>query len=298
MQQQTQIHIVEDSAPVQEDGEELPTATRASHYDGAEPIGSLRSVFDRDGARFVWAVADELGKDDLVRDARLVDEIDTDQTDDIDLGTLLAFPDESLLFVGSDPTARDSIPLFAFIVERFDPVPAPETAQDALDLLKPADVLDAIERDGEDLDRQGEWWLLPTTMVPVGTIFEPGVASRPFGPSPLGNHVPREYGFTVSDDQFMSGVRGAVDELPSTVATPPEVIDWVHRQHRKTPTPEFAPDWSEMREIAGEILVRGSLRHRENDHYLEDVGDEWHLARTHDFDVYTGDEMIDRVRID
>ena len=75
------------------------------------------------------------------------------------------------------------------------------------------------------------------------------------------------------------------------------VVDWVHRQHQRVPTPEYVPEWDELQDLAGEILVRGTLRHRENDHFVERLGETWHVAETHDMDVYTADEF-DRVFLD
>jgi len=312
-----QLHIVEDAQPTEQRAEESvadaePTeietpAPAPSPYESAEPVtGPLWEALGapssraerRQRQRFAEAVAREVGREELVEDVRVVDAVDPTSTDDVDLGVLLAFPDDALLFVGIDPTARDAVPLFAFVIGRRQPIPQPETAAEALDLLKPGDVRDAIERDGDTSDRQGEWWLLPTAKVPVSSSFRPGVNAQPYGPSPLGNHVPREYAFTVTDDAFMTGVREQVPELPSSVTTPPEAIEWIYRQRRKRPTPEYAPEWGTIREIAGDILVRGTLRHRENDHYVEDLGEQWHEAQTHDMDVYTGDELVDRVVLD
>lgn len=261
----------------------------------------------RQTAAFVKALLPEVGKDDFVDDrrqvhhyeqlkqVRLVDELDAAQTEDVDLAVLFALPDESLLFVGSDPTAADTSPFFGFIIEPFEPVPAPATAQDALDLLRPGTVRDAFA-EGDEPDRQGEWWLLPTQRVPVGERYKPGVNARPYGPSPLGNHVPREWGMTTPVDEFMSGARERAT-LPDSVATPPEVVEWVHRQQLRVPTPDSALDWDDIQELAGEILVRGTLRHRENDHFVENLGDDWHLAITHDMEVYTGDD-VGRVVLD
>ena len=214
----------------------------------------------------------------------------------MDLASLFVLPDESLLFVGKDPTTKDTAPLFGFVIEPFAPVPEPDTAQDALDLLRPGAVRDAFD-EGVEPDRQGEWWLLPTQKVPVGTRFRPGVNERPYGPSPLGNHVPREWGMTVSDDVFMTTMRDRVEGLPGSIETPPEVIEWVHRQHQRVPIPDYAPEWDVVQDAAGDLLVRGTLRHRENDHYTESLSDDWHTAITHDMDVYTADEF-DRVVLD
>jgi len=311
-----QIHIVDEQLTTDtdhaleddRDGDRLQDVdvhAPAFYAEAAEPPWQ---EYDRRTAAFVKALLPELGKDEYLDDRRhvhhykqleelrLVDELDIEETDDVDLAVLFALPDESLLFVGKDPTAKNTTPLFGFLVEPFAPVPAPTTAQEALDLLRPGAVRDAFA-DGDEPDRQGEWWLLPTTMVPVGTTFTPGVNSRPFGPSPLANHVPREWGMTVSDDVFMTTVRDRVDELPATIETPPEVIEWVDRQQRKVPTPEFAPDWEDVQAWADDILVRGTLRHRENEHFVENVGDTWHVAETHDMNVYTADEF-DRVVLD
>lgn len=53
-----------------------------------------------------------------------------------------------------------------------------------------------------------------------------------------------------------------------------------------------------VQDLAGDILVRGILRRRENDHFVEDIGEAWHTDETHDMDVYTGDGLIDRVVLD
>jgi len=301
MSAQQQLHVIDESTVKQS-----PESASSLGFD-VEDVQERPSLYeqgtdkplvfpDRDGQRFLAAVASEVGKEDVLADTRLLDEMDG--SEDVDFGTLLVFPDESLLFLGSDPTARDSIPLFAFIVERYDPIPAPTTAQEALNLLRPAAIQAAFDGGGTEPDRQGEWWLLPTKKLPVSSIHTPGVSSRPFGPSPLGNHVPREYGFAVTDGEFMDQVRAEISALPSSVTSSSEVIRWVSRQQAKEPTPEFAPSWEQIRTLAGEVYVRGTLRHRENDHYVESLGDQWHEAQTHNMDVYTGDEMIDRVRID
>lgn len=246
--------------------------------------------------RFVTAVCDAIGKDYGQDDARVLDAMP--ETTDINFGILLVFPDEMLLFVGSDPTANDAIPWYAFAIEPMEPVPTPTTAQDALDLLKPPAVRDHIADDGWIPDRHGEWWLLPTTLVPAGSVYQPGVSSRPFGASPLGNHVPREYAFTVQDDEFMERFEAVCPDAPTSIKTPTEVIQWTRRQLRKATTPEYAPSWADIRHCADEVLVRGTVRHRDNDHFVEKLGDQWHRALTHDFEVYTGDGVAEDVHLD
>lgn len=268
----------------------------ASFYDGADP-GFDPAEYDPswDFPRFINAVRRETGRDDSANEARAVDDLPGD--DDIDFGVLLAFPDESLMFVGSDPTAKDTQPWFAFTIGPTEPIPAPSTAQDALDLLKPPRVRSFVEDDGWLPTRHGEWWLLPCALVPAGTVFVPGVQSRPYGPSPLGNHVPREYAFTVSDGEFMRRFRDAVPEAPASLETPPEVIEWTCRQLAKAYTPDWVPRWPDIRAYAGDIIVRGTVRHRDDDHYVENLGDDWHLADTHDVEVYTADD-VGRVHVD
>lgn len=267
----------------------------AGFYERAEDV-AVRSYTDQYSFhRFVDAVLDRVGIGHTHEDAKLVDELVAPE--DVHFGILLAYPDESLMFVGSDPTAKDSIPWFAFTIDRHEPVPAPETAQDALDMLKPPDVQDVEHTENWLPDRHGEWWLVPSEVVPVSTPFKPGVSSRPFGPSPLGNHVPREYAFTRSDDAFMQAFRTNTN-APSTIATVPEALEWTFRQVRKKNPPDHAPDWSDIRTWAGNVLVRGTIRHRDDDHYVENVGEVWHKAVTHNVEVYTGDGIATDIHLD
>lgn len=265
-----------------------------SRYDSAEEMRLREWSYPVPG--FVDALLDELGKDAEVGEARLIDRVEPSK--DIDDGALVVFPDESLLFLGSDPTAKDAIPWFGFTIEPGEPIPAPETARDALDLLRPPAVRDVIDDAGWLPDRHGEWWLLPSKMVPLGTVFTPGVQSRPYGPSPLGNHVPREYGFAVRDSAFLSSFREEVQSAPASIASVPEVIEWTWRQVQKSSPPDDAPSWADIRAWAGRVLVRKTIRHRDDDHYVEDVGDRWHEAITHRIEVYTADSVAEDVHLD
>lgn len=274
-----------------------------SRFDHAREItGPLDLELGQDVDRFLDAVLDELDKPYNTGPARLIDRLRPGELDDVTMAALLVFPDETLCFVGSDPTARDSIPLFAYFIERGHPLPPPDDARDAIDLLKPPGVLDARE-DGVDVARQGEWFLIPSNQVPVGSVFKPGVNKRPFGASPLANHVPREYAFGVQDAEFMQRFRELAPSAGESIQTPAEALEWIHRQQGFIEAVDVdvghdIPAWEAVQEIAGTILVRGTLRHRENDHYVENVGEEWHEAETHDVDVFTADEFIERVRID
>lgn len=268
----------------------------AQRYETAEEIDLREFTKQYSFPKFISAVLDRLGKDFDHEAARVVDEID--DPEDVHFGMLLTFPDESVMFVGSDPTAKDSIPWFCFTIERHEPRPAPETAQDALDMLKPASVRDVEHEDNFLPDRHGEWWLLPVNLVPAGSVFKPGVGSKPYGPSPLGNHVPTEYAFTARDSVFMDKFRENVPSAPKTITTPEEVIEWSWRQVRKSDPPEDAPDWADIRSWAGDVLVRKTIRHRENDHFVEGLGEVWHKAETHDVRVYTGDEIATDIHLD
>ena len=72
---------------------------------------------------------------------------DGDSANDVDFSYPIDFPEESLLFVGSDPTIRESAMHFGFIVECHQPMPAPTSFQEALDLLRPGDDRRAFEED-------------------------------------------------------------------------------------------------------------------------------------------------------
>jgi len=248
-----------------------------------------------DGRRlptFVEEVAEtEAIESDSHADARLLHRADWLDDPDYgsDYGLLLVWPDETLMFVGSDPTASGA-PWFAYTIDPLEPVPAPADAQAALDRLKPPAVRDVVHEEGYVPQRQGEWWLRPTRLTPFET-FRPGVSSKPFGPSPLGSHVPTEWGMSVAGDVFVQTARDSVD-LPESVRTPPELVEWACRQVRKD---ELA--WHDVRQWADDILVRGTIHHRDGDHPVESVGDEWHLAETHDLEVYTAED-IEGVHLD
>ena len=257
------------------------------------------TAFDLDGfdgrrlPTFVEEVAAaEDVQHDTHADARLVHRGDWLDDPDYgsDYGLLLVWPDETLMFVGSDPTASGA-PWFAYTIDPLEPVPAPDTAREALDRLKPPAVRDVVHEEGYVPQRQGEWWLRPTPIAPTGTVFRPGVASKPFGPSPLGSHVPTEWAMTVADDIFVRTAHDRAD-IPDSVRSPPAIMEWAMRRIRKDEL-----TWHEVRQWADDILVRGSIHHRDHDHPVERVGDDWHLAETHDLEVYTAED-IEGVHLD
>jgi len=289
------LQIVEGDNQVESGTQEQPKPVeRAQPYAHAEDFALEDYEFPVPG--FVDELLAELGKDLHPEDAKLVDEIQPSK--DIDDGLLVAYPDESLMFIGLDPTAKDTMGWYAFTIEPMEPMPAPESAQDALDLLKPPEVKDTIVTENWIPNRHGEWWLLPTQMVPMGEIHRPGVKTTPYGPSPLGNHVPREYAFTRDNSAFLSDFHDNVASAPSSIQSVPEAIDWTWRQTKKETPPEDAPKWADIRAWAGDVLVKGTIRHRDNDHYIEDCGNVWHKAVTHRVEVYTSDGIGEGIHLD
>lgn len=223
--------------------------------------------------------------------ARVLDRLQP--TDDCEYGALLILQDETRVFVGEDPTAKTHSN-FGFVIRPSDPIPAPSTAEEALDLLKPVGVKQSIEAEGAVPTRQGEWWLLETDETPTGPVYKPGVSKRPFGPSPLENHVPREYGLGITDGEFMANLEPRFPELYEKVESVPGTFERVWRAWEIADIDGVelvtdVPTMDELRSIAGDVFVRGTIRHRENDHFLEKIGETWHKARTHSMDVYTID---------
>lgn len=265
---------------------ELETPSIESTYEDATEM--MVAEYDYPIPGFVNAILEEIAPEKDMAGARLVDELH--ESPDVEEAYLLVFPDETLMFLGSDPTAKDAVPWFTFTVGPAEPVPAPVTCDQALDLLKPPEVQDLYHDEQFLPGRHGEWWLIPANLIPSGTVFSPGVASKPYGPSPLGNHVPREYAFTVSDADFMDAFHDHAD-APSSIETPPEALRWTHRHLQKVNPGRTVPDWAAIRDFAGDVLVRGTIRHRDDDHFVENLGETWHKAKTHNIEVYTADAL-------
>lgn len=284
MLQSGSVRVLDEAPGDEQPGVDVPE--RESIYDAARP--TTIGEYDHPVPGFVSNILKEISPEKDMGDARLVDELE--DSPDVDHAYLFAYPDESLMFLGSDPTAKDAVPWFTFTVGPAEPIPAPQSCTDALDLLKPPEVEDLYYGEEYLPGRHGEWWLIPAPLVPGGTVFTPGVASKPYGPSPLGNHVPREYAFTVSDREFMERFTDSAN-APASIQTPPEALEWTNRQLQKVAPSQGVPDWADIRSFAGEVLVRGTIRHRDDDHYVEDLGETWHKAQTHDIEVYTADAL-------
>lgn len=206
---------------------------------------------------------------------------------------LFVYPDQTRVFVGEDDTARDSNGLFGFVIDENSRLPMVRTIDEALDLLKPSQAR-AAEVDGAQTIRQGEWFLVPADDEPVSQTYSGEVSQRPFGGSPLENHVPTEWALGISEQKFMERFEELCPDLAEHVETPAEAFHRVWQGFQIAEHEDFElvtdlPDADDLRELAEPIYVRGTLRHRENDHYMERIGDDWHLAVTHEVDVLTVD---------
>jgi len=206
-------------------------------------------------------------------DADILDEGHDEQ------GVLLTHESGLQVYIGWDSTAYPNNDLFGFVPfdgESGTPVPSSE---DALDLLKP---FEAAVREDHEVKRQGEWFLVNTDEYPGSGPCNPGVGSRPYGGSPLESHVPRDYALGVTCGTFLKRVHDEFEDLPGDVRHVQEFFDWLHDEDADSEMYERA------RELADGIFVRGSLRHRSNEHYMETV-EEWHRAETHEWEVITTD---------
>lgn len=225
------------------------------------------------------------------------------------LEVLLVAEDSTRMFIGEDQTARDSNGLFGYVIGPGSRLPPVRTVREALDILKPAEAA-AAEMNGTTTIRQGEWFIVPTETEPVSRVFSGGVSERPFNGSPLENHVPTEYALGITEDEFMKRFDELCPERAGYFDSAPAVFEWIRKQNTLAgkdwcEVPDWLPSDGRIRRLAEPIYVRGTLRHRENDHYMERIGDEWHSAVTHDVDVFTIDtgSMTDstaatRVRLD
>jgi hypothetical protein len=213
--------------------------------------------------------------------------------DDTEDGVLLTHETGVQVYVGWDSTAWDDYEMFGFVPfdgEAGVPVPS---AEDALDLLTPNA---AAAGDDSEVIRQGEYFLVPFEAEPEGTIQSPGVSERPFGGSPLDSHIPREWRTAVADDVFVQRfVLEFGDELDvSDVETPQDAVDLLYEHEgglkgeAAMATSPLAAPYATARELAESIYVRGSFRHRDNEHRMEMV-EEWRRVTTHEWDVMTQD---------
>lgn len=205
-------------------------------------------------------------------------------------GVMIEHKSGHRVYVGRDRSAHRDHRIFAFVL---DPDWEAPSAVDAIDLLKP-DIVEVAENDGRDVRRHGEWWLVPNG-GPQGTVQKPGVGSRPFGASPLANHVPREWATAVEDDVFLDRFAEAAghyfDEEPETPQAAVRLVD-------EAAEDETVPiTFHDIRTLADGVYVKGSIRHRNNEHFFETFED-WNRAYTHDKQVYTADREYQDIRVD
>lgn len=217
-------------------------------------------------------------------------------------GALLEHKDGSQVYIGRDSTAHDST-MFGFVpFDGTQGIPVPSAA-DALDLLRPDEAL-ATEQ------RQGEWFFVDaseTHSEAKGTIQKPGVGSRPFGGSPLENHVPRDWKTRCHDMEFVrrvaqevAGVESAAEfnekgisilDLPVAWQDhPQDIFDKIHEG-------EVDLSLERARELADGIYVRGTVRHRGSEHRMTNLED-WHQPMTHDYEVITLDPQTRSYHVD
>jgi len=246
--------------------------------------------------RFVEALLDETDYTDEPALNAATAEVYGSTYHDDELQLLLVYPDEVRQYVGEDETAKEGNQLFSFFIDPEAGDPAVRTTEEALNMLKPAGVRDRITLGEDAPQRQGEWWLLDDAGEPESRVFKPGVSERPFGESPLINHVPREYGLGVEADVFVERFREACPSLADFVETPEDAFQKIRQAQQLQASDDIeltTPVISEERlyDLAGGVYVRGTLRHRSNEHYMETVGEDWKLAATHDVDVWTVDSF-------
>lgn len=286
------VRIVDETPGVASLFENADRGTLKSHISECGLKRAVRRFGGEDAVEaFVEGVLEAEGRAYDVDEVRLVEDGSSlAMSDDVEAPALLVLPDEALLFVGADPTSTArTFPLFAFTVERTAPVPTPTTAEEALDLLKPGVVREAID-EREVVSRQGEWFLVSTDRVPIGRTWSPGRE----GASPLGNHVPTEYGFAVDEALFVERFHEAVPSAPSSLRSVPEILEAVRGWNDSTLD---RPSYDLVQEIGETVFVRGSVRHRHRDHGNLDAGGRWREAHTHDVDVYTGDDVDGDFRV-
>jgi hypothetical protein len=289
--QATGAHRADGGVVVEGQTENEPMLEREPLYERAEDVDMSNLMPTWLPHRFAEELVKETDTPWTIDQFRLAECHNRHSEDGLEI--LLVAEDATRLFIGEDPTARDSNGLFGYIISPDDRLPLVRTTQEALDLLKPAQAA-AAEMDNATPLRQGEWFLVPTDAEPVSRVISGEVASRPFGGSPLENHVPTEYGLGVTEAEFLEGFDAICPDVAPHAETAGDAFRIVAKGHRIAELEDVEletdlPTFEDLRQLAEPIYVRGTLRHRDNDHYMERLGDGWHLAVTHDVDVFTID---------
>ena len=233
---------------------------------------------------FLERVAVEAGFRDRVDDFHIVDFDPNEKGPQF----VAVCPDESSIVVGRDETSTDS-GLFAFLVDADEP--PVRTVQESLELLRPPSVSAARADPDRRVHRQGEWWFLETESEPVHTVSGQ-LGAKPYGPSPMENHVARQYGFGLPEPELLEALSrvasdgrcGAVfDDVPGCF----EAIREGELVRGRNWSGRFRNfEWTAVPDASEGLFVRGSVRHRRNEHSMLSLGDAWHRAVCHDRTVY------------
>lgn len=188
------------------------------------------------------------------------------------------------------------------------------TVSDALDIIKPFPVR-AAERQGRDIKRQGEWWLVPEhpDFQPEGILKKClPVANRKkdyelynmsLGEYETLAEPPRECddcGASSFDVDARNplvectecGKQYAYGDLTSDAwedilrSMFPREMTWLDEANDDILDSHVPRD---LMQDEGDILVRGTFRHVDNEHSMFTLGERWHRAYTHGYEAWTLD---------
>lgn len=251
--------------------------------DGGNPYQHVQYFTEE----FIGQILEEEHPDVIEADPRIAD-VEFEGSTYSYTNILFVYPDGTRVFVGRDETSKEA-GIFGYAITPDDPVPGIETIDGALALLQPNRVAERVsDPDVDAPPRQGEWWFLEDVGQPESDVFKGDVGSRPYGPSPLDNHIPRDYALGVTANEFLTRVQGRLPSLE--VETVPQVFEEVFgRGYLPTDIGDATVTERDLRELCDGIYVRGTVRHRYDEHYMLRLSDAWHRAETHTIDVYTPD---------
>lgn len=232
---------------------------------------------------FLEAVADEAGVDS--NDAEPIDAT----KNDTGLQFLVGYSDGTRILIGRDETSTAS-GLFAVIIDSSENERI-RTVDQGIDSLRPEPVRVAERSDGVQVQRQGEWWFVETNEGPEFDVSGE-LGSKPYGPSPLENHVVTGYGFGLEREQVLRELSlyasdGECDQVFDRI---PQCFDSIRNQTLvwgRTWSGRFREfDWHRISDVCNGVFVRGTVRHRDREHYMLSLGERWHTAYTHNKTVY------------
>jgi len=198
---------------------------------------------------------------------------------------LIMFASGRGMVLSVDPTHHSDKEATGFMVSE-DEMKAADRVGDLVDLLLPEAVRDSAlpvvgsneitrtddDRVGNVTQRQGEWFFVPTDVESTGDVRKPlADGSGGSTDNPLGNHVPRDLAQILprecnscGESNFEWGLDGSIECKGCGVTS-------------------------------GGDVVRGTVRHDENEHYMARLGETWHTPVSHDRSVVVVriDEMRD-----